>query len=137
MLFITEGISFILKKKLILRNWVIQTIESEGKKEGKICFVFCNDEYLLKMNNRYLHHDTYTDVITFDYSEGETISGDILISIERVKENAVKYKVKFDDELHKVMIHGVLHLLGYKDKTPGDITLMRLKEDYYLSLLTF
>jgi rRNA maturation RNase YbeY len=114
------------------KQWVKGIILEENKKEGDIVFVFCNDEYLLKKNIQFLNHDTYTDVITFDYCSDSIINGDILISIERIKENAKNFEVDFLTELNRVMVHGLLHLLGYKDKTELDAKLMREKEDFYL-----
>jgi rRNA maturation RNase YbeY len=126
--FHTEEIKFTLKNKTILKKWITSTILKRKHHVGEITFVFCSDDYLLKMNNQYLNHNTYTDVITFDYTEKSplpslkgvihsTISGDIFISIDRVKENATKFSKSFEDELHRVIIHGVLHLMGYKDKS--------------------
>ncbi len=109
-------------------------IFNENKKDGELSFIFCSDEYLLKMNNDYLKHNFYTDVITFDYTEGDIISGDIFISIDRVKENAEKYNVSFENELQRVMIHGVLHLVGYNDKTEEEQKQMREKESQYLNI---
>ena len=120
-----------------LSNWVSASIEKENYKEGDLNYIFCTDHYLLNMNNKYLKHNTLTDIISFDYTMGKTISGDIFISIDRVTENALKYKVRINDELHRVMIHGVLHFCGFKDKTTSEKELMRKKEDYYLSLRTF
>ena len=120
-----------------LSNWVSASIEKENYKEGDLNYIFCTDHYLLNMNNKYLKHNTLTDIISFDYTMGKTISGDIFISIDRVTENALKYKVRMNDELHRVMIHGVLHFCGFKDKTTSEKELMRKKEDYYLSLRTF
>ena len=114
------------------KQWVKGIILEENKKEGDIVFVFCNDEYLLEKNIQFLNHDTYTDVITFDYCSDSIINGDILISTERVKENAKNLEVEFLTELNRVMVHGLLHLLGYKDKTELDAKLMREKEDFYL-----
>jgi len=114
------------------KHWVKGIILEENKKEGDIVFVFCNDEYLLEKNIQFLNHDTYTDVITFDYCSDSIINGDILISTERVKENAKALEVEFLTELNRVMVHGLLHLLGYKDKTELDAKLMRDKEDFYL-----
>jgi rRNA maturation RNase YbeY len=113
-------------------QWVKGIILEENKKEGDIVFVFCNDKYLLKKNIQFLNHDTYTDVITFDYCSDSIINGDIFISTERVKENAKNLEVDFFNELNRVMVHGLLHLLGYKDKTELDAKLMREKEDFYL-----
>jgi rRNA maturation RNase YbeY len=107
----------------------------EGKNPGTINIVLTNDNYLQGLNIKYLGHNTYTDIITFDYVEKETINGDIFISLERVKENAQELGVSFKNEIHRVIIHGILHLLGYKDKTKLQKQDMRAKEDYYLSLL--
>ena len=135
-LFFSEGLSFLLKNKKKIREWIIFSVQLEKKEPGDINYIFCSDEYLHNLNIKYLNHDTYTDIITFNYSENTCeISGEIYISIERVKENAQKYKATFPEELYRVMIHGVLHLLGYKDKTRIDAQIMRDKEDYYLSLL--
>lgn len=136
--FFNEEIVFILKNKQVLKDWISQVISAEKRKKGEISFIFCNDEYLSKINIQYLNHDTLTDIITFDNTEDYEgkISGDIFISIERVKENAEKLNISFVNELNRVMIHGVLHLLGYKDKTKADKAQMRQKEDYCLSLQT-
>lgn len=115
--------------------WLREVILEENKKEGDIIYVFCNDQYLLKKNIKFLSHNTYTDVITFDYCSENIITGDILISIERVKENAKNFNVNFLTELNRVMVHGLLHLLGYKDKTVLDIKKMREKENFLLSKL--
>ncbi len=121
----------------LVKPWITQTILNENLKEGNINYIFCDDNYLLEKNIKYLKHSTLTDVISFDYTIGKVISGDIFISVERVKENANLFKSKFTDELHRVMIHGVLHYCGYNDKTEDEKTLMRSKEDYYLSLRDF
>ena len=121
-----------LKNKLKVKSWVKTVLETEGKKTGDITYVFCSDEYLLSMNEKYLKHDTLTDIITFDYSEKDILSGDIFISIERIKENAVSFNTTFNQEIGRVMAHGVLHLAGYKDKNPEDKKVMRSKEDLYL-----
>ncbi len=114
-------------------TWIKDVIEKEKKQVGTITVIFCNDEYLMEMNQKYLEHDTFTDIITFDYSNGSSeISGDLFISTERVAENAIQLGVLFDEELHRVIIHGVLHLIGYNDKEREDIKRMRRKEDYYL-----
>jgi probable rRNA maturation factor len=115
-----------------ISNWLKDVITKEGKEIGELVYVFCNDDYLIEKNMQFLKHDTLTDVITFDYCNEEIISGDILISTERVKENALKYEVDFLTELHRVMVHGLLHLLGYKDKNEKDAKTMREKENYYL-----
>lgn len=134
--FFNEEIEFNLKGKQVLKDWISLVIESEGKKKGDISFIFCDDTYLSEINVQYLKHHTLTDIITFDYTADNKgrISGDIFISIERVKENAESLKIPFVNELHRIIIHGVLHLLGYKDKTKVDKALMRQKEDYCLSL---
>lgn len=111
-----------------------ELIFNENKKEGELSFIFCSDEYLLKMNNEYLRHDYYTDVITFDYTEKEIITGDIFISVDRIKENALKYNTTFENELQRVMIHGVLHLVGYNDKTEEEQKEMTKKENQYLNI---
>ena len=118
-------------------TWISDTIINEGCKLGDINYVFCDDAYLLEKNIKYLKHNTLTDIISFDYTIGKIISGDIFISVERVKENAKTFNTKFLDELHRVMIHGILHYCGYNDKTDQEKTVMRAKEDYYLSLRDF
>lgn len=115
-------------------EWLSAVIESEGKTEGEINYVFCDDEYLLQKNIEFLNHDTLTDIISFDYTMGNLISGDIFISVERVKENAIDFGVTFDEELRRVMAHGILHYCGYKDKTEEDERLMREKEDEKLTI---
>lgn len=117
-----------------LNSWVQQIIISESKIEGEISYIFCDDQYLLDINQQYLQHDTYTDIITFDYVVGDEINGDIFISLERVLENAAIYKVSHEDELLRVMAHGILHLCGYKDKSADDEALMRSKEDEKITL---
>lgn len=143
--FHSEGISFLLKNKTRLRSWIKDVLREEKKTPGRINFIFCNDSYLHKLNTDYLQHDTLTDIITFDYSQlknedispgNNIVSGDIFISIERVKENASKFETTFENELHRVMIHGILHLSGYSDKTSPAKQLMTQKEDFYLYLLT-
>ena len=136
--FFSEDISFILKEKNKVRNWIRNTIRSEGKKLRELNLIFCSDTYLLEINKQYLDHDTFTDIVTFDNSESpELIIGDIFISIDRIRENAAKYKVAEKDELHRVIIHGTLHLIGYKDKTKSDKNLMTEKEDQHLALRGF
>ena len=128
---------FIDTKIIQLKNsndWLQKVITTEKKQLGEIVFVFCKDAYLLEKNIQFLKHETLTDVITFDYCEGNQISGDILISVERVQENSEIFEVTFLNELDRVMVHGLLHLLGYKDKTKEDTTLIRSKEDFYLSI---
>ncbi|MCQ6961285.1 rRNA maturation RNase YbeY [Mucilaginibacter aquariorum] len=128
-----EDISYKLKNKTAVRKWITDTIVAEGYKLSELTYIFCTDEYLLQINKQYLDHDTYTDIITFDNSEEDgVIVGDIFISIERIRENAGKFNVTEAHELHRVLIHGALHLLGYKDKSPADKKKMTLKEDFYL-----
>ena len=131
--FTSVEINYILKNKLKVRRWVKSIFDTEGKLAGDIAYIFCNDEYLGSMNEKYLKHDTLTDIITFDYSEKGIYSGDIFISIERVTENAGSFNATLNQELGRVMVHGVLHLSGYKDKTPEDKKMMRSKEDFYLA----
>ncbi len=127
--FIYEEDNFVLSNESLYEFWIDKIIESENKILGDITYVFCDDEFLLSINQDYLSHDTYTDVVTFDYTEENIISGEIFISIERVRENASDFKVDFNNELHRVMSHGLLHLCGYKDKSKSDIQIMRLKEE--------
>lgn len=132
--FFPEDVDFKLQHPRKTVNWIKQTIIQEGKTPGEINFILCSDEYLLKFNQEYLNHDTYTDIVTFDNSEEEdSIDGDIFISIDRVKENAIKFNKTEDEELHRVIIHGVLHLIGYGDKTKALKAQMRELEDYYLA----
>jgi len=136
--FFQEEVSFTLKDKLKLKKWIKETIKSEGYKLKELNFIFCSDEYLLQINQQYLDHDTFTDIITFDNSEEEgKIIGDIFISIERIRENAKTFNVTEARELQRVIIHGTLHLLGYPDKKPADKKVMTEKEDFYLNKLTF
>lgn len=136
--FFEEGISYKLKNKTGVRQWIKSAITTEGFKLQELTYIFCSDEYLLQINQQYLNHDTYTDIITFDNSDIKgQITGDIFISIERIRENAQKFSISETDELHRVVIHGALHLLGYKDKAPADKKKMTLKEDFYLNLRTF
>lgn len=132
--FFQEDISYTLKQKSKVREWLSNTIKDEGSRLKELNFIFCSDNYLLEINQQYLKHDTYTDIITFDNSEiqGE-INGDIYISIERIRENANSYHTSEKDELHRIIIHGTLHLLGYLDKTKKDKALMTEKEDFYLA----
>ncbi len=118
-----------------VRSWILQTAKLEGFGVGELGFVFCDDAYLNTINVEFLDHDTYTDIITFDYSNQDSIAGEIYISLDRVLENAQKYHQELLTEIHRIIIHGVLHLLGYKDKSPQDKEQMNSKEDYYLSLL--
>lgn len=129
--FLKADISFVPKQKKLLSQWIALTIQSHHKKLGQIDYIFCSDEYLLQMNKQYLNHHTLTDIITFDYSNELTaeVAGEIYISINRVRENAEVFKCTFNDELHRVMIHGVLHLCGFKDKTKNQKQIMRAQED--------
>lgn len=129
-----EDIKFEFKNRLLNNKWLRLVAESEIKKLGDINIIFCSDNYILDVNMKYLQHDYFTDIITFDYCEGDVISGDLFISIDSVKENSVFYNTEFADELNRVMVHGVLHLIGYNDHCDEDIKLMRSKEDYYLSV---
>jgi len=128
-------IEFHFKSDLVLDNksdysdWVNRILESEGFVLGQIDYIFCTDDYLLELNQEYLNHDTFTDIITFDYTDGSIVSGDIFISTERVEENALSFNVEFEEELLRVMSHGVLHLMGYGDKSDEDQKTMRKKEE--------
>jgi probable rRNA maturation factor len=134
--FFNEGVSYVLCNKKNIRKWIISALALEKYVPTNINYIFCSDQYLNTTNVTYLKHDTYTDIITFDTSDNEDeISGDIFISIDRVKDNARIFNVPFESELKRVMIHGILHLIGYKDKSKKEKELMRAKEDYYLSLL--
>ncbi|SDS42122.1 rRNA maturation RNase YbeY [Winogradskyella sediminis] len=124
---------FILENKDQLERWISNTITEENCREGEINYIFCSDDYLHKLNVDFLDHDTLTDVISFDYSVGKELHGDIYISVDRVKENASDFQVSFKDEIARVIIHGVLHYCGYKDKTDADEKVMRSKEDHYLA----
>ncbi|MCB0453122.1 MAG: rRNA maturation RNase YbeY [Aequorivita sp.] len=127
---------FQLNESVELQKWISETIISEGYELGELLYVFCDDEYLHKLNIEYLNHDTLTDVISFDYNIGKMINGEIYISVERVAENAIYYKTDFKDELHRVMIHGVLHFCGYKDKSDSEERIMRQKEEESLRRLS-
>ncbi|HEY8783900.1 MAG TPA: rRNA maturation RNase YbeY [Mucilaginibacter sp.] len=136
--FFEEDITYKLKHKTAVRRWITETVQTEGYKLKELTYIFCSDSYLLQINRQYLNHDTYTDIITFDNSEAEkVIGGDIFISIDRIRENAAKLNIAETDELHRVMIHGVLHLLGYGDKRSSDKQKMTLKEDFYLNRRCF
>ncbi|TQD40731.1 rRNA maturation RNase YbeY [Haloflavibacter putidus] len=116
------------------RNWLEGVAKSEDFVTGELNYIFCDDAYLLTINKNYLNHDTYTDIISFDYVEGSLLNGDIFISTERIKENAQDFGVTFDEELRRVMAHGILHLMGYKDKSAPDKEIMRNKEDEKIKL---
>ena len=122
-------IDFELVNEEVYSRWISSVILSENKKEGEINYIFCDDVYLHKLNLEYLNHDTLTDIISFDYSVGNELSGDVFISVERVEENAGDFKVDFDEELKRVMVHGVLHYCGYQDKSELDEKIMRSKEE--------
>lgn len=125
---------FTLDNELLYSDWLSRVIVSENKKEGEINYIFCDDDYLHSINVEYLDHDTLTDIISFDYSLGNELNGDIFISIERVQDNALDFNVSFGEELKRVMVHGILHYCGYKDKTDKDELLMRQKEDEKIKL---
>lgn len=127
---------FILKNEEKLSSWISNIIDLEESELGEINYIFCDDKYLHKINLQFLEHDTFTDIISFDYTLGKVINGDIYVSVERVKENAQKYNVTFDNELHRVIIHGVLHYLGFKDKTEEEKQQMRDKENTALMILS-
>ena len=125
---------FTLENEEAISGWISNVIKSENKKEGEINYIFCDDEYLLEINKEHLQHDYYTDIISFDYSVGNEINGDMFISVDRVKENAEDFNVTFEEELKRVIVHGVLHYCGYKDKSEADEFLMRSKEDEKLAM---
>lgn len=127
-------LDFKLVKEKIYRNWIQEVIVSEGYSLGVISYIFCTDDYLLKIHQKYLGKNTYTDIITFDYCDLKVVSGDIFISIERLKENSNTFKCSFEEELLRVMSHGLLHLMGYKDKCKDDVHLMRNKENEKLKM---
>ena len=137
MIAFNNEIEFTLDNQDNLSEWIMQTIDKEGFKVGELNYIFCSDEQLLEKNIEFLNHNTFTDIISFDYTMGKLISGDVFISIDRVTENAKSFNTSFHDELYRVMIHGILHYCGYKDKIEEDKSLMRSKEDYYLSLRKF
>ena len=130
-----ENVSFSLKNKKNITSWLLEVVRLEGKKAKGVTYIFCDDPYLFELNKKYLNHNTLTDTITFDYCEDIFISGDIFISIDRVRENASKYLNSFDSELYRVICHGMLHLLGYSDKTTPKRLGMTAKEKTYLILL--
>lgn len=131
--FFVEDINFVLKNKRKIQKVLTILSEKEGKELGEISYIFCSDNYLLKINKKYLNADYFTDVITFDYCVGNKISGDIYISIERVKENSKIFSQSFFNETLRVILHGALHLCGYKDKKPKEEKIMREKENFYLN----
>ena len=127
--FFSEQTHFTIKHKTKIREWLSHIISQHKKTIGEINIIFCSDEYMFKLNEQYLKHDTFTDIITFDFVEGKTISGDIFISVNQMKENAQLFHVKQSTETHRLIAHGVLHLLGYKDNTPKDKKTMTAQED--------
>ncbi len=129
----TQDTDFVFKGKQFNNKWLRMVAESEIKRIGDISIIFCSDNYILDVNMKYLQHDYFTDVITFDYCEGDKLSGDLFISVDTVRENAKLYNTDFNDELNRVMVHGILHLIGYDDHSQKDKQLIRKKEDYYLS----
>ncbi len=135
--FVSERISFECPNQERLEKWLTTVCSKENKQVGDLTYIFCSDKYLLNINRKHLQHDFYTDVITFDYSEDNMVSGDVFISIDRVKENAQSIGCPFIDELHRVMVHGLLHLLGYNDKTAEEKSEMTEKEDCFLPLRSF
>jgi probable rRNA maturation factor len=132
--FHTEDIKFNIKNKRLLKSWIKDSIQNENHSVGDLTYVFCSDKYLLNMNKEHLSHDYYTDIITFNYNVEKHVSGDFFISVERVGDNASQQNNTLIDELHRVLIHGVLHLVGYNDKTDLQQAEMTSKEDYYLNL---
>lgn len=129
-----EDTKFVFKGRQRNNRWLRLVAESEIRRLGDVSIIFCSDNYILDVNLKYLQHDYFTDIITFDYCEGDKISGDLFISVDSVRENAAFYGTDFEDELNRVMVHGILHLIGYDDHTRKDVKVMRSKEDYYLSL---
>lgn len=135
--FFDEDVVSKLKQKRLLKTWIKDVVESYGYSVGEISYIFCSEDYILDINRKYLCHDYFTDIITFDYTEEDVISGDLFISIDTVKSNAELLEVDFIDELHRVIIHGILHLCGFKDKTLKEETKMRAAEDSALILLEY
>ncbi|MCV9932331.1 rRNA maturation RNase YbeY [Flavobacterium sp. LS1R47] len=125
---------FVLENEEVFEEWLSAVILSENKKEGEISYIFCDDEYLHKINVEYLNHDTLTDIISFDYTVGNEINGDIFVSIERVRDNATDFNVPFENELKRVLAHGILHYCGYKDKSDNEAALMRSKEEEKIAM---
>ncbi|MDD6828479.1 MAG: rRNA maturation RNase YbeY [Bacteroidales bacterium] len=129
-----EDIRFTYKNKLANNRWLKMVAGSEIRKIGDINVIFCSDNYILDVNMKYLQHDYFTDIITFDYCEGKVLSGDLFISVDSVRENSIEFGTDFEEELHRVIVHGVLHLIGYDDHTDEDKKVMRQKENYYLQM---
>ena len=132
--YFNEDTKFDFKEKRLTNRWLKLVAESEIRRLGDISIIFCSDNYILDVKMKYVQHDYFTDIITFDYCEGDTVSGDLFISVDSVRENAAFYGTEFKDELNRVIVHGVLHLIGYDDHSEEDIKEMRAKENYYLSL---
>ena len=128
-----EDTNFKFNRRRLTSQWLKFTAESEIKRIRQVNIIFCSDNYILDINQKYLQHDYFTDIITFDYCEGKTLSGDLFISVDTVRENAIFYGTEFDDELNRVIVHGLLHLIGYDDHSEEDQKTMRSKEDYYLA----
>jgi probable rRNA maturation factor len=135
--FFFEDIKPVKLQKKVLQNTIDFLVENEHKHPGDVSVIFCSDDYLLKINEQYLNHNYYTDIVTFDYVENSVISGDLFISVDRVEENASQLGVTFDEELYRVIFHGILHLCGYNDKTIAEKEMMREKEDFYLKKAGF
>ncbi len=129
-----ENTDFVFRERDLNNRWLRTVAESEMKRIGNIAIIFCSDGYLLDVNRKYLGHDYFTDIITFDYCEGERLSGDLFISVDSVRENAIEYGTEFANELNRVMVHGLLHLIGYDDHTEEDVKTMREKENQYLEI---
>ena len=129
-----EDIRFTYKNKLANNRWLKMVAGSEIRKIGDINVIFCSDNYILDVNMKYLQHDYFTDIITFDYCEGKVLSGDLFISVDSVRENSIEFGTDFEEELHRVIVHGGLHLVGYDDHTEEDKKVMRQKENYYLQM---
>jgi len=129
-----EDTKFEFKNRRLNNQWLRLVAESEIRRIGNLNIIFCSDNYILDINQRFLQHDYFTDIITFDYCEGDRLSGDLFISVDSVKENSIEFNTEFEDELNRVMVHGVLHLIGYDDHSDEDIAMMRKKENYYMSL---
>ena len=129
-----EDIRFTYKNKLANNRWLKMVAGSEIRKIGDINIIFCSDNYILDVNMKYLQHDYFTDIINFDYCEGKVLSGDLFISVDSVRENSIEFGTDFEEELHRVIVHGVLHLIGYDDHTEEDKKVMRQKENYYLQM---
>ena len=129
-----QDVDFKFREKRRTNQWLRLTAESEIRRIADISIIFCSDPYILDINQKYLGHDYFTDIITFDYCEGDSLSGDLFISVDSVKENSIEYGTDFKDELNRVIIYGLLHLIGYDDHTVEETAVMRMKENYYLSL---